>query len=495
MWHQGSRMWIQTLQAVDPDPPGRGSRPSRLWIQTLQAVDPDPPGCGSRPSRPWIQTLQAVDPDPPGCGSRPSRPWIQTLQDVDPDPPGRGSRPSRLWIQTLQAVDPDPPGCGSRPSRPWIQTLQAVDPDPPGHGSRPSRMWIQTLQAVDPDPPGCGSRPLNDRNKLHSSGRQWQNTPGRTAPQSSLKRVEHGDMNWVFPGKLLAFSSPHPHSRMEHGYPLHAPEAYFGYFQQNDVTAVVRLNRKLYDSRRFEDAGFEHHDLFFLDGTAPSDLIIRRFLHICESTEGAVAVHCKAGLGRTGTLIGCYLMKHFRFTAAEAIAWIRICRPGSIIGPQQNLLEEKQHSLWVQGDVHRCRQKLVQQRLRRQQQLHSPQAAKPRLLCSMDELSISGRHTPLSSDESDHQGDRLRALKGRPPPRAASSRLDLSKAAHRSILPPARALKGSAPLPSSSQKLVRSSAPLPSSSQKVVRGSASLTMQIKSPFSLSLFGARPAAPP
>uniref|UniRef100_A0A673BD39 protein-tyrosine-phosphatase n=1 Tax=Sphaeramia orbicularis TaxID=375764 RepID=A0A673BD39_9TELE len=125
------------------------------------------------------------------------------------------------------------------------------------------------------------------------------------------QRVENGDMNWIIPGKILAFSSPHP----------------------------LRLNRKLYEGRRFEDAGFEHHDLF-LDGTTPSDLIIRRFLHICESTKGAVAVHCKAGLGRTGTLIGCYLMKHFRFTAAEAIAWIRICRPGSIIGPQQNFLEE-----------------------------------------------------------------------------------------------------------------------------------------------------------
>uniref|UniRef100_A0A3P9CKE1 protein-tyrosine-phosphatase n=1 Tax=Maylandia zebra TaxID=106582 RepID=A0A3P9CKE1_9CICH len=124
------------------------------------------------------------------------------------------------------------------------------------------------------------------------------------------------------------------------GYPLHTPEAYFSYFCQNDITTVVRLNRTLYDGRRFEDAGFEHHDLFFLDGTTPSDLIVRRFLHVCESTDGAVAVHCKAGLGRTGTLIGCYLMKHFRFTAAEAIAWIRVCRPGSIIGPQQNFLEE-----------------------------------------------------------------------------------------------------------------------------------------------------------
>ena len=47
-----------------------------------------------------------------------------------------------------------------------------------------------------------------------------------------------------------------------------------------------------------------------------------------------------AGLGRTGTLIACYMMKHYKFTAAESIAWCRICRPGSIIGPQQNFLEE-----------------------------------------------------------------------------------------------------------------------------------------------------------
>lgn len=77
------------------------------------------------------------------------------------------------------------------------------------------------------------------------------------------------------------------------GYPLHAPEFYFAYFRQHKVTAVVRLNRKLYDARRFEDAGFEHHDFFFLDGSTPSDLITRRFLHVCESTNGAVAVHCK----------------------------------------------------------------------------------------------------------------------------------------------------------------------------------------------------------
>ncbi|XP_040911262.1 cell division cycle 14Aa [Toxotes jaculatrix] len=318
------------------------------------------------------------------------------------------------------------------------------------------------------------------------------------------ERVENGDMNWIIPGKILAFSSPHPRSKIENGYPLHAPEAYFSYFQQNDVTAVVRLNRRLYDGRRFENAGFEHHDLFFLDGTTPSDLITRRFLHVCESTEGAVAVHCKAGLGRTGTLIGCYVMKHFRFTAAEAIAWIRICRPGSIIGPQQNFLEEKQHSLWVQGDVHRSKQKLVQQRLsrrqqlqqRQQQQLCSPdseggkQEAMSRLLSSMDDLSINTTlYKSYSLDENNckdsslTQGDKLRALKGKRPPRSvsSSSRLNLSKSSHSSILPPPKSTKVPLSFPSSS-----------SSSKKLVRSSSSSIAQIKSPFSLSLFSTRPA---
>lgn len=42
-------------------------------------------------------------------------------------------------------------------------------------------------------------------------------------------------------------------------------------------------------------------------------------------------------------------MKHYGFTAAEIIGYIRVCRPGSIIGPQQQYLCSIQDQMWTDG--------------------------------------------------------------------------------------------------------------------------------------------------
>ena len=48
-------------------------------------------------------------------------------------------------------------------------------------------------------------------------------------------------------------------------------------------------------------------------------------------------------------LICAYLIKHYGFTAEEAIGYIRICRPGSVIGPQQKYLISKAKQLAAEG--------------------------------------------------------------------------------------------------------------------------------------------------
>ncbi|XP_045426681.1 dual specificity protein phosphatase CDC14B isoform X7 [Pipistrellus kuhlii] len=242
------------------------------------------------------------------------------------------------------------------------------------------------------------------------------------------EKAENGDLNWIIPGRFIAFCGPHSRSRLESGYYQHAPESYIAYFKNHNVTTIIRLNKRMYNAKQFTNAGFDHYDLFFADGSIPTDAIVKEFLDICESAEGAIAVHCKAGLGRTGTLIACYIMKHYRMTAAEAIAWIRICRPGSVIGPQQQFLMTKQSSLWLEGD--HFRRKL------RGQENSRHKAAVSKLLVAVDDFSLHGaeKHTKqkpeLYSDDDESysvtQGDRLRALKSRRQPKKSAVPLTIA---------------------------------------------------------------------
>ena len=114
-----------------------------------------------------------------------------------------------------------------------------------------------------------------------------------------IQKVENGDLNWIVPKKFIAFCGPHLKSKVEwNGYVLHSPESYFSYFKKHNVTMIVRLNKKLYDAQTFIKNGFDHKDLFFIDGSTPSDAIMREFLEIAERATGAIAVHCKGTLNQ-----------------------------------------------------------------------------------------------------------------------------------------------------------------------------------------------------
>ena len=180
------------------------------------------------------------------------------------------------------------------------------------------------------------------------------------------ERVENGDVNWIIPGKYMAFMGPIEKRDATQRYGHH-PKKYIEIFKKFNVTRVIRLNDEKYDRNHFLQAGIDHNDLFFIDGSTPPDNIVERFMevadeHFKDPNAGAIGIHCKAGLGRTGTLIGLWAMKHFQIPAEPFIGWIRIARPGSILGPQQFYLPKMEPN-YINSAQSAIKSKIMAQKL------------------------------------------------------------------------------------------------------------------------------------
>ena len=176
--------------------------------------------------------------------------------------------------------------------------------------------------------------------------------------------MDQGDFNWLTP-QFVALASPQhqPTAPIPVTSPLFAtlpsnlPELkrselpgpfknVLSHFSKRNVGLVVRLNSELYSPSYFTALGINHLDMIFDDGTCPPLSMVKRFIKIAHDmisvNNKAIAVHCKAGLGRTGCLIGAYLIYRHGFTANEIIAFMRFMRPGMVVGPQQHWLHLNQ---------------------------------------------------------------------------------------------------------------------------------------------------------
>jgi hypothetical protein len=157
----------------------------------------------------------------------------------------------------------------------------------------------------------------------------------------------------VVPGKLLAMRSPRDlpggalwadAPKADGGYSGRdfSPAHYADILEQFDVQAVVRCGAPLYAREGLEQVGIAVVDLYFEDCAPPPIDVTAKFLALAERLPGAVAVHCGEGLGRTGTLAALWLMRFAGLTAREAMGWLRVVRPGSVVGDQQRFLCAKE---------------------------------------------------------------------------------------------------------------------------------------------------------
>ena len=107
------------------------------------------------------------------------------------------------------------------------------------------------------------------------------------------------------------------------------------FLKLHDITAIIRMEEQTISGEAVEMA-----DLYepVPDFTPPRLDQIERMVKFIdeqiETWEHPVVVTCQAGLGRTGTVLACYLV-YVGYTPENAVKLIREVRPGSIQTSEQ----------------------------------------------------------------------------------------------------------------------------------------------------------------
>jgi len=159
------------------------------------------------------------------------------------------------------------------------------------------------------------------------------------------------DSYWVEPGRLLAGEYPgakdDEQARKKLGLILSAGVTLF-----LDLTEEGEYNLKPYapflaDGSVALERPVAHRRMPVRDGGVPAVEEMRRILDTIDAAveEGhTVYVHCFGGIGRTGTVVGCYLVRH-GMSGRQALAEIARRRQGTPVGYKRSPENDEQEQM------------------------------------------------------------------------------------------------------------------------------------------------------
>ena len=139
------------------------------------------------------------------------------------------------------------------------------------------------------------------------------------------KRKLHGmitgkpdNFSWIIEEKLAGSAIPTSKEEID-------------WIKQEGVKSIVTIREEPLEDEWIKDVNYLHVHSNDMGIPEFSDLVNSvDFIHQRITNDEPVMVHCLAGLGRTGTILACYLIKYEDMTADDAIQKVRRERHGSI---------------------------------------------------------------------------------------------------------------------------------------------------------------------
>ena len=139
------------------------------------------------------------------------------------------------------------------------------------------------------------------------------------------KRKLHGmitgkpdNFSWIIEEKLAGSAMPTSKEEID-------------WLKQEGVKSIVTIREEPLEDEWIKDVNYLHVHSNDMGIPEFSDLVNSvDFIHQRITNDEPVMVHCLAGLGRTGTILACYLIKYEDMTADDAIEKVRRERHGSI---------------------------------------------------------------------------------------------------------------------------------------------------------------------